>query len=1050
MNNKKNYKNKYNVIEHSIITISVFNHHLQQNSSTVRMDFVRELADIHDIKTCNKVLNENLDKLIRADNHNLEWLTVMDLQSRRTFRIPRQHQGVFFGLYCEALKKFGSVDKEGTPNFFWSIVPQREDNDIFQFRVMAELQENVSDDTRDAIYRMLIGASAYAISKLVHVPADSKATRTCIVSEASEGDMKWLSVKISFPYCRMRVEDLKDVVLPEVERFLNECPVSLNDVFVDSDWKKNLIFDDESVGVCLGSSFSLMEPPMDFSQVWFVNDAPENHEQLLVEQNIYRTNDEDLIDFANISKHFMFSTNKAPQDTTEEEHYRPLLTTEGLANDSLLSLKNANPLTGGKKHRESPFMQSHRKRAEQADRKKNTEDAIKEELVKLVFEIRHEDDPLGFICESKERKNLVLKGFSMFVKYSEDMHKLLLNVIENEGWFKADSKDSVPWITFASQGPYLRIEALPMVLDRLSSQRCIHTSMVNDIACAIHTMCKHDDYERKQELKETFVMFVREKNPDQFRKRGGEQGLKAVFDSQSERSLKRRITFWSLISFLEEDDPIFYNFWIQHLRDYYMIRATESVMGSFSVAKAVVMYLYGHYIKGKNNVWYRYNGSYFEENDGGEVQKFIATQFPIYDFNTTRRYSEKISEFEIEKKATHGILRTKIDDRPFRTKILEDVGLLLMDKRIDDMARGDDSEMADITATMNCVLEFSDGAMIPRKGRWEDFQVKAMDTIYENIPMHDPRCKFLIKWVHQMLRDPKKEHEFWKRLASCLRGYNRDKTMDVMFGSGNNGKSLFFDLFLQLFGVGKKAVKMPLEAILEGAMRNASAASPEMDQARGALVAILDEPKKNQRFDASRIKAMTGNDNMYSRTLHEKGSAFRPFFKTILIGNTVPKTNYDYALKIRIWIWKFIGRFDDDAPKSEEEQERLGIYPKDKELQSKLGQYKAPLLSVLLHYFKLYYKEGVSRAPVEKDTRDYWASTNEVIRFIETFVKEKENSTINMDVMFNSFRTWVRGQNDKDRPLTKFEFEEEIQSIFLDQDIAANGGLLGFELIQKK
>lgn len=1014
------------------------------------MDFARELVDIHDIKTCNKVLCENLDKLVRADNHTMEWMTVVEMRSRRTFRFPREHQGVFFGLYCEALKKFGPVDKEGNANFFWSIVPHPHDMDIFQFRVLAELQENVSEETRDGIYKLIIGASAYAIDKMVQYDKDSKATRTCILCEASEGDMKWLSAKIAFPYCRMKVEEIKESIVPEVEKFLVECPAVLTNVFVDSDWKKNLVFNDETNGTLLGSAFDVSEAPIDFTQIWFVDKPPANHEELMVENNIRRINEDDLSDFAQISKHFMFNAGNAPKTTLEEEHYKPLLTTEGLADNSKLTLKNNIEQQPARKHRESPFLQSHRRRAEQADRKKNTEDAIKEELVKMVFEMRHEEDPLGYIAESKERKDTVLKGFSMFIKYSDEMKKLMEYVIENENWFPIKEKTSNPWITFSAQGPNLRIEALPMVLDRLSSQRCIHTSMVNDIACAIHTMCKHDDYERKAELRDTFVMFVREKNPDQYRKRGAEQGLKAIFDSQSERSLKRRITFWSLLSFLEEDDPIFYHFWIQHLRDYYMIRATESDMGSFSVAKSVVMYLYGIYLKGKNNVWYRYNGSYFEENDGGEVQKFIATQFPIYNFNMTKRYADFVGEFETEKKATHSILRTKIDDRPFRTKILEDVGLLLMDKRIDDMARGDDSEMADITATMNCVLEFSDGAMIPRKGRWEDFQVKAMDTIYENLPMHDPRCKFLLKWVHQMLRDPKKEHEFWKRLASCLRGYNRDKTLDIMYGSGNNGKSLFFDLFVQLFGVGKKAVKMPLEALLEGGMRNGSSASPEIDQARGALVAILDEPKKGQKFDASRIKAMTGNDNMFSRTLHEKGSAFRPMFKTILIGNTVPRSTYDYALKIRYWIWKFVGRFEDDAPASEEEQERLGIYPKDKELQSKLSQYKAPLLSILLHYFKIYYREGVSRVPIERDIRDYWSSTNEVVRYIENFVREKEGNTISMDIMFNSFRTWVRGQNDKDKPLTRHEFEEEIQTIFIEQDISANGGLLGFELVNKK
>lgn len=1043
------------------------------------MDIVRELADVPDARTCNKVLAERLDKMVHSKNNaTLEWMTIRDMQSNRSFRFPREMQGDFFKLYCEALHTFGSMDSLGDSNFHWCVIPQRGDYDVFQFRVLADLKDNVSDDTRDAIYRLLIAASARAISNKLEPTSSRKNTRTCLVSEASDGGVGCMSAKITFPYCRMRHEDLIREVYPEVERFLAECPIRLQDIFLDPTWENHLIFEDPSVGVCFGSSFDVHEPPVDFLQGWFVESVPETHEQLVTEEHIFKVPEEEMSEFAEIQKHYMFLTHPAPRNTPEEvEYYRPLLTTEGLAHDTLCRLPRgsnapvqhsasasssssssssgtAAPTTAVGRRRESPFMQSQRARLEERERARQTEDGVREDLITLVFEMRHEDDPLKYINETPSRKSLVCKGFSMFLKYSTQMHSLLGYVAKQEEWFNITEKnngDKEPWIMFSAGGPYLRLDALSMIMEQLSKDRCVHTSVLSDIACALHTLCNPRDQERKDDLRKTFIDFVQNKNPNQYRIRGGETGLNKLFDTQNERSLKRRITFWSLLSFLEEDDPVYYHFWMQHLRDYYMLRATLADMGSYSVAKAISMYLYGTYLRGKNNVWYKYNGAHFEDNDGSEVQKFIASMFPIHNSNMADRYGTTVvGGFENEKKATHSILRSKIDDRPFRMKILEDVGLLLMDKRIDDMARGDDSEMADITATMNCVLEFSDGTMIPRKGRWEDFQTKAMDTIYENIPPSDPRCKFLMKWVHQMLRDPAKEREFWKRLASCLRGYNRDKTLDILYGSGNNGKSLFFDLFVQTFGVGKKAVKMPLETLLEGAMRNGSSASPEIDQARGALVAVLDEPKKGQRFDASRIKSMTGNDNMYSRTLHDKGSAFRPFFKTFLIGNTVPRATYDYALKIRFWIWKFIGRFEDNAPKDEEEQERLGIYPKDKELQSNLGQYKAPLLSLLLHYFKIYYKEGVSRAPVEKDIRDYWASTNEVVRYIEHYIREKEGNTIPIDMMFSSFRTWVRAQNDKDRPLTRHEFEEEIQSIFIEQDIAANGGLLGFELIQKR
>jgi putative DNA primase/helicase len=289
-------------------------------------------------------------------------------------------------------------------------------------------------------------------------------------------------------------------------------------------------------------------------------------------------------------------------------------------------------------------------------------------------------------------------------------------------------------------------------------------------------------------------------------------------------------------------------------------------------------------------------------------------------------------------------------------------------------------------------------------------------------------------------------------MGSFLRGFNRDKRFSVWYGHGNGGKSKFMDLVCSTLGlVDGYAVKFPLDTLLEGAKKSAGAASPEIDQGRGAFLAVLDEPKKGQKFDAGKIKAITGNDAMYTRTLFSKGGSFRPMFKTVLLGNVMPKADYDMAMKIRFWVWWFKGRFADpeECPPTREEQDRLGIYPLDKDLDNKLPQYKSAMLSLMLHYYELYCKEGIKRTEnIRKATDMFWNSANDVLCFLsEQTVQSKETETyVPVDDLYDAFRRWFMNRNNGDRVMTKIVFQDELEAIYTNQKIKEQGGLAGIRL----
>jgi hypothetical protein len=174
-------------------------------------------------------------------------------------------------------------------------------------------------------------------------------------------------------------------------------------------------------------------------------------------------------------------------------------------------------------------------------------------------------------------------------------------------------------------------------------------------------------------------------------------------------------------------------------------------------------------------------------------------------------------------------------------------------------------------------------------------------------------------------------------------------------------------------------------------------------------------------------------------------------YKTVLLGNVLPKADYDAAMKIRFWVWHFKGRFEEPhlCPKTPEEQERVGVYPLDKDLDTKLPEYKPAMFSILLHYFKLYHKEGVSRTEGIKRTTDmFWHSANDVMCFMhDNTVQVKELDTyVQIDELYDCFRRWFMSRNNGDRVMTKILFTEELQAIYTSQDIKAQGGLAGVRL----
>lgn len=1003
-----------------------------------------------------------MDSSITEIDENKYW-PIFDFNRNQKFLLPLGTAVNFFSELCEGIQTEGVLDESGDPLYYFGecLGNTRPLRIRFQASLFNDHEEEDNDNSEliSKIYKTLVSCMVMALDQKFERTTHGKEYRTCGIMYSTDMNTDRLDVTIHFPYCRLKTSDFKSVFIPTFSNIIDtQIGDNLYNKLIGVNNASDIISPETMMEAipfygCVGDRDDY---PKNKIECWYINEIPTTAEEIL-DADIGETED----DFILASEHMIFERDLAPKpkNPSQQDFWKPLIYTNSFWKQRLV-LRNPTEFpeqqistsgTGSFNSKKSPFIRRVQQRASSATdySQISKENADKRIITDVIQHIIDTDD---YRSIPPAKKNAIVK----FIRYSMYMNEIqdLINLfVEKEKWFKMSDMKEFPPIEVGSEGFQLSFDKLSFILDHLNPRRSEVTSQLEDIACVIYTMAR--TYDEKEEARHLFVDFVRE-NPQSFRERGMETGVSELFTRQIKRAAKRRITFWSLLKMFEEDDPLYYSLWWKYICDWYIIHSLDSEMASFPVARAASLPLVGKYIHTTGDArqtWWKYTGTCWKNiHDTQGIELALTTTFLKSIRCVGKRYGDIVASLS-SKKVSFSVLCDRINESTFRSSIVKDMSnVLLRDNRLLSFASGNDPEYADFWASINYVYQYSDGEMRRRQGHWEDFLTKSFDVIDECLPLSDPKCQFIINWVHKMLRDPATEHEFLKDLGSMIRGFNRDKRFSVWYGHGNGGKSKFMDLVCSTMGlVDGHAVKFPLETLLEGAKKSAGAASPEVDQGRGAFLGVLDEPKKGQKFDAGKIKAITGNDPMYTRTLFSKGGTFRPMFKTVLLGNVLPKADYDMAMKIRFWVWHFKGRFadPDECPATLEEQERMGIYPLDKDLDNKIPEYKAAMLSIMLHYYKLYCKEGVRRTEgIRRATDMFWNSANDVLCFLsEQTIQTKEMETyVPVDDLYDGFRRWFMNRNNGDRVITKILFQDELEAIYTSQKIKEQGGVAGIRL----
>jgi P4 family phage/plasmid primase-like protien len=207
-------------------------------------------------------------------------------------------------------------------------------------------------------------------------------------------------------------------------------------------------------------------------------------------------------------------------------------------------------------------------------------------------------------------------------------------------------------------------------------------------------------------------------------------------------------------------------------------------------------------------------------------------------------------------------------------------------------------------------------------------------------------------------------------------------------------------------------------------------AQPELAATSGKRFASLQEPDGQERLNIGLMKELTGGDKITARSLFHDPFIFKPQFKLLLACNHKPYVPADdEGTWRRLRVVEFKSKFvKNPDPKKPNEFER------DNHLDEKLDKWKEAFMSLLIHIFTIYKKEGLNEPEdVKECTREYQKDNDIYMEYIDEnliFNEDDKKNTVKINVLFQAFKSWFKINHEQKKAPTKRELQNYIEKKF--------------------
>ncbi len=456
-------------------------------------------------------------------------------------------------------------------------------------------------------------------------------------------------------------------------------------------------------------------------------------------------------------------------------------------------------------------------------------------------------------------------------------------------------------------------------------------------------------------------------------------------------------------------------------------KRSRSGCGDYDIAEVLATLKKGEYkcVSVKNNIWYRYSGTYWTECDSGTpLRKCISTELREIYSNKASKYMEKKALFnETDHPDQLAQINKNIDKL---LDIVERLGRTTEKKNIMTEARDmfwdpDFEERLDANPYLLCfkngVVDFKEKVF--RKGLPEDYLSKC--TGYDYVPLnrakHAPVIAEIEKFLHEIMPIKEMYDYLWDHLASSLIGVAGQQKFHMFIGAGSNGKSLLMGLMEKVLGSYFQTVAL---SIITGQRAKVGGTSPELIALKGVRYAVMQEPDKDERINVGIMKNLTsGIDPIQARGLYQpKPLTFMPQFKLVLCSNEFMKIDtQDHGTWRRIAVVDFLSKFCDKPVHNDPTTPYQ--FKMDENLVNRLDGWKQVMVAMLVeHAYQMGGKLRECKYVVASSDK-YREKQDYISEFIADRIVLDPEGTITKPGLTFEFKMWYESTYGRGGPAIK-------------------------------
>lgn len=261
-----------------------------------------------------------------------------------------------------------------------------------------------------------------------------------------------------------------------------------------------------------------------------------------------------------------------------------------------------------------------------------------------------------------------------------------------------------------------------------------------------------------------------------------------------------------------------------------------------------------------------------------------------------------------------------------------------------------------------------------------------------------------LKTVNEIFGGDEEMVDYMQRLFGyAITGLVHEKVFPVLYGKGGwNGRSLIIETISYVMGT--LAGSIPSEMLLSSKYVKASSGpSPDIMSLKGIRMTFASETDEGQRFSASKVKWLTGKDELVGRNPHDKyPTRFQPTHKLFLMTNTQPAAPAnDKAFWERLHLIPFDISFVNRDP--QESYERRAILDLDQQIIKEAPGILAWLVRGCLHW----QKQGLNPPrKVTEATELYRKNEDLLADFIDECCQREPGAKEKASLLYGRFVTW--------------------------------------------